>query len=361
MKLYIINLATLGFYGSKKIDLSMTELYKLQSIIQNPENHILVNSAMEFWDSNIINAALTMLGIQPDQTNVSLLVEECKLHHPNDEPINFKNIHYYNDNLMKTANSRETFNTNINLTLNKFLFIVGKSYKRHRIGLLHKLYERGLLAKSEWSFRVSEPELTRSLLSEVNDDEYQVFISNVTKDLDIPSNEPIFRPDVCGWPTESWLYSDTSFTLLSETHCDPEYLTFITEKTWRAIANKHLFVTASYINNIEFLENLGFDTFQYALRHKKEAFTLDKSVDEIISMTVDNVEHLLSNLPTHESRIIESIENNCRALENRIDHFRGIIDVAIEPYIIKPYYYTTDTFYVIEGTAAEKAIKKLWC
>lgn len=361
MKLYIINLATLGFYGSKKIDLSMTELYKLQSIIQNPENHILVNSAMEFWDSNIINAALTMLGIQPDQTNVSLLVEECKLHHPNDKPINFQRIFYYNDNMMKTVNSSEDSNIEVNLDTNKFLFIVGKSHKRHRIGLLYKLYERGLLRHSEWSFRISNPEMTRNLLPELNDSDYDKFIHEVLRDLDIPSDEPIYKPDLYGWPTESWLYRDTSFTLLSETHCTPKYLNFITEKTWRAIANRHMFVSASYINNIEFLESIGIDTFQYMLLHKKDSFTLDKDVDAIINMTAENVEYLLDNMHKEKDRIAESIENNIVALDKRAGHFRSIIDPCIEPYIIKPYYFTNEAYYIVEGLDAETAIKKLWC
>lgn len=364
MKLYIINLATLGFPGAKNIDLSAIELYKLQQIIKDKNNYILLHATMEFWDSRLINAVLTMLGVQPNQENIRLLVEECKMLNPFDDPINFDYICYYNDNMLKNDTTGAVNNTEVNLNCNKFLYIVGKSYKRHRISLLYKLHQKGLLDYCNWSFRISKPEETRKLLSEIDDNEYDKFINAVTKDLDIPSSTKIYQPEhssIYGWPTEEWLYKDTSFTLLSETHCDPKYVCFITEKTWRAIANKHVFVTASYINNYELLESIGIDTFQYALLHKKEKFTLDKDVDAIVDMTIENVEYLLSNIDKFKEQLTQSIENNLIALNNRISHFRNIVDPCIEPYILKPYYYKKETLDIVEGEDAEKAIKKLWC
>ena len=361
MNLYIINLATLGFYETKKIDLSIFDLVELQRIIKNPNNRILLHAVMEFWDSDMINACLTMLGVTRTQPNVRLLVEECKKHHPFDKPINFDNILYYNACLMQNETVNLKNNSKITIDKDNFLYIVGKSYKRHRIGLLYNLHRRGLLDQCEWSFRLAEPELTRECLNDIPDEEYDSFITSVTRDLDIPTNEPIYHHTRHGWPAQTWLYENTCFTLLSETHCSPQYLAFITEKTWRAISNRHVFVSASYVNNFDLLESIGIDTFQYAMKHKKEEFTIDKRTDDIINMTVENVEHLLENKHLYRNQLVESVTNNVAALNARVTYFREIIDPCIEPLIIQPYFYKENTVDLITGQDAENAIKKLWC
>lgn len=361
MKLYIINLATFGFYDTKKIDLSIVELIKLQNIIKDTNNHILLHAVMEYWDPQMINAAITMLGIEYDQPNVRLLVEEALK--PRNS-INFKNIFYYNDNLMKHVVANNDSNEIIDLNTNKFLYIVGKSHKRHRISLLYKLYKSGLLKFAKWSFRIDHPELTRDCINDIDDSEYQSFIENTIQDLDIDKNDPIFKPDNNGMlshPVDIDLYKNTSFSLISETHCSTKFTSFITEKTWRAILNNHIFVIPSYVTNLELLEDIGIDTFQYALKHKKEEFTLDKTVDEIVDMTVENVRYLLQSIGVYEERLIASIKQNKIMLLKRIEHFRNIIDPSIEPYILKPYFYKKETIDLIEGSDAEKAIKKLWC
>lgn len=358
MKLYVIDLPNaFGYYGNKKIN--DRELEQLREIIHDQNNYVLLVAIMEFWHSALINSALEALCIHHNQTNVVLLVEECKYYNTADMPINFTNVRYYNNTLIQNHSLANDDNNIVDLDTNKFLFIVGKSYKEHRIKLLYKLYTSQLLNYCDWSFRLSNPDITRSLIQNISDEEYDTFVNRVTHELDDFSS--MFGKSSSGIVAEKELYRKTSFSLLSETHCSIQYSKFITEKTWRAISNRHLFVHISYVDNINFLEELGFDTFQYIMPNKKEQYTADKSIDELVEFTTENITFVLENINRYKNEVVSSITHNYHILQDRVSHFRDIIDLSIEPIVAKPYFLKGNAVDLIEGSDAEKAIKKLWC
>lgn len=327
------------------------EIDRIKTIISNG-SPTLMTAIMESIQADIISELVAELVDEPNRNNVTIVLEEDIENMNLRNFSNLCNAKFYNHGLMKIYIDQEMNGRNevINLRTNKFLYLMGKPYKEHRIGILHELFksnlmqycEHSFLYKSEWDCMI------KNALPDMSELEYRSFIESTAKTLDsiniFTSDEMYFYP---GFPTDKSLYANTSFSVISETHCNPnDWGRFTTEKTWRPIGNSHAFVMIAYKDTFDYLEDLGIDTFQYLLKYTKEDMHHNNSVQELNRMTKENIMYFLNNMPRYESRIVDSIKNNYRVYEDRAKHFRTIIDKSIESVATIPYY-VADTVSVI--------------
>lgn len=175
----------------------------------------------------------------------------------------------------------------------KILFLMGKYQKSHRLKLLYKLYKQHLLNddKCVWScikldIDSARPHLPRAL----SDSEIDDFLEMCYKLPD--SADIIYQADGCthygGFPFDENLYKTTNISLISETKFYGKEV-FITEKTYRAIANYHPFVIASTQGHNKTLQEMGFYTFDEFMTNP----TYDNlpSGDLKLSAIVENVKN----------------------------------------------------------------------
>ena len=142
---------------------------------------------------------------------------------------------------------------------------MGKAHKPHRIGLLYKLHQQGLLNDSKciWScLKLDIDSIKEFLPDDVNNTEFDEFLSLYHRTAD--RLEIVIKPDGSpgykgGFPFDETLYSKTNISLVSETRLFGT--PFITEKTYRTIINHHPFVVAGPPEQNKELEAQGFLTF----------------------------------------------------------------------------------------------------
>lgn len=326
------------------IDLSKVEhetpsnIENLKKIVSISTNKIVGFAVSEHWYSNSLNRALTLLGIDNSNNNVILLIDRLTLDDPNCV-INFDKVVNYDQNLVKTAyyEDLQPTNTTINLNTTRFLYLMGKPYKKHRIGVLYELYKKNLLEHCDYSF-VCGPEIydiTKDQL-DISDSEFADFVQDAVKTLD--PIQPHLSKDCyhyLGFPTDNMLYENTSFSIVSETRCQAESFSwFFTEKIWRTISNRHPFILVGYRDSYDYLKSIGIDTFDYMVRHNSERFV--GSNDNINKLVVENAKYMLGNMNQYSDRIRESVENNYTIYQRLAKTNRmQVTDIHFERYLLR--------------------------
>lgn len=150
---------------------------------------------------------------------------------------------------------------------NKGLFLIGKGEKLHRIGLLKLFYETNNLDKILWSFKSSESSLKimkDNFFKDYTDEHYQDFLKICINDIDSMLDSSCVQEGFpfggIGFPYDVSIYEQTGFSVISETWVNYDHA-FVSEKTWRAVANSHPFVLVGPVNNFNWLNQNGFETF----------------------------------------------------------------------------------------------------
>jgi hypothetical protein len=288
----------------------------IKNLIKNENHRIVLSAVADSHSLKYINYLLELLEVSDNDNRVKLIVDTLSLTGSSEsiKAINFKNIIEYDCSLLRAAYYEDIDGCNIafNADATKLLYLPGKPYKIHRIRPLLYLYHQGLLNDScEWSLSLPESlkPMVYQYVSELNQDEYNVFVSAVIKSLD--NINVTLQPDSYhynGFPIDVSLYSATKCSLISETYFnDPTKAKFITEKTWRTISNKHPFVLIGQKEMYDYLESLGIDTFQYAVKHKKDSLVGDD--ETIIKKCMENIIYMLHSYPESEKLLASTISN----------------------------------------------------
>jgi hypothetical protein len=227
---------------------------------------------------------------------------------------------------------------------NKFLFLTGKAHKYHRIGLLRKFIDTGLIKSAEWSlFYFTENKLinerTRQLLPDLGDDEFDEFMRTWSRNpdnIDVATTLNTKAPgfEYCGIPYDVRLYRDTDFSVISETTFKNSTIDrnfeninnpWITEKIWIPILNKHPFIIAGDVDILHKLEQLGFDTFREFLKIPD----YDKITDPDIRLdaVVQNTAYFLQNLNKNKQLINQLTIKNSRCFDKMAtENSKKIVD-----------------------------------
>lgn len=208
------------------------------------------------------------------------------------------------------ACAQQQVNTSWKFKNKKILFLMGKAYRTHRIGLLYQMYKHGLLneERSTWSCQKLDFDLSREFLPRtLTDDDVKKFLNVCYREAD--SASIVIRDNGIthygGFPFDENLYKTTNVSLISETLFSGP--AFVTEKTYRAIVNHHPFVVASACGQNNELQQQGFFTFDEFMTHPQYNSSTKRvqSLDEII----ENIKNFDPVGPDIE-RINTMIEHN---------------------------------------------------
>lgn len=117
---------------------------------------------------------------------------------------------------------------------------------------------------------------------------------------------------------EDYLYQETSISLVTETYADNRPGTFITEKSWKPIANMHLPIWIAQKNIVQSFREMNFDVFDDIIDQSYD--TIDNSVERwtraVISLNklltrLENTSEydkrkLLYRLEKNQSRLLDA-------------------------------------------------------
>ena len=113
-----------------------------------------------------------------------------------------------------------------------------------------------------------------------------------------------------GWSGNCYVYNNTSLSYVVETWMDDTM--FLTEKTYRAIVNRHPFVLAGPVKSLEYLHSLGFKTFHEFIDESYDSIMDwgDNGIAEKIEKTVVESERFLKVIPKNYKKIEEIVDFN---------------------------------------------------
>jgi hypothetical protein len=161
----------------------------------------------------------------------------------------------------------------------KFLFLCNKLDKSNRILPLINFEKYNLLNEKNciWSLH-DQSFCFENIFSVIEDhsinftrSELELFLTKYQKNPDQIS--PLIRNNTIhydGIPFDHSLYKASSLSVVSESQTHPLYI-WITEKTWRAIVNKHPFIIAGQPRTLEYLKRYGFKTFENYLPYEYDS------------------------------------------------------------------------------------------
>jgi hypothetical protein len=212
------------------------------------------------------------------------------------------------------VNDKHPTNPSWNSNSNKALFLTGKPNKVHRAGLLSKFYENNLMNTLEWSLFVNDymtQEIKQTILSHYTQDKFENFIKTCTRNPD--NINLMMQTTSChygGFPYDVNLYSNTCLSIISETWWHNDFNPWITEKTWKAIANKHPFIVAGDFGHLDKMESLGFKTFKNFMLHPEYNSDTSRTESDRLNLIVENHKHFLNHVKENVSDINYCIEFN---------------------------------------------------
>lgn len=215
-----------------------------------------------------------------------------------------------------------------NSRASKFLYLAGQPYRVNRLPLLYKLHEKNLLNHQHcvWSLHedrslkseillvelISEfPELSRKTIisfiekyknhadqarATVTQDKQHFLISNPSK-YDVK------------------IYSQTKFSVVTESSFSSTLFPFITEKIWKAILNYHPFIVAGDTGYCDRLNKMSFVTYDGFLKHADYDSVNDNL--ERLNLVVENVEYWCNRIDNYKNELQQITDYNHNQLVKR--------------------------------------------
>lgn len=222
-----------------------------------------------------------------------------------------------------------------NQSSDKYLFLTGKPAKYNRTRLLWKLARANLLKENSiWSSYLSiENSLefinSRILVPELSLTQFKEFAQEYKNNPD--QLRYIHTPESgYTWLNQNYqlhnvnLYTNTRFSIVSETFFNTTKRPWITEKTWYPIMNRHPFIMAGDTCTLDKLSKLGFVTFEEFMLHTDYDTVEDPDLrlDHIVENTKDFLtkKHLdLTPLLDHNRKIFDNLyDRNIQKIQDFI-------------------------------------------
>jgi hypothetical protein len=217
-------------------------------------------------------------------------------------------LRYYN----QTVNAKNNF-------FSKFLCLNGRP-DWHRYYTLQRLVDKNLYNKGYVSFLNRYNNLYNqyefhNFLKVYNGspDFVKDIFNNKTLLILDKTNEEIHKNDRSH---SSYIYDDTSISLVTETYPDAERGLFITEKSYKPIANCHFQIWISQPGMVEFFRQSGYDMFDDIIdnsydtvsndieRFEKALVSLEKFLINCNSFTVDKKQELQDRLTKNQTKYL---------------------------------------------------------
>jgi len=195
----------------------------------------------------------------------------------------------------------------------QFLFLTGRPERSNRIRLFVKLLSKNLIKNSKYSL------FAPTDIKKV----YQYASHKSTKWLENLFAQYATSPDkvktqhgaYLGVPYNVNLYSDTAFSIISESLMNNDMQPWLTEKTWRCIVNRHPFIMAGNPGSLKLLNQMGFMTWQYQLPHSNYDNIID--VEQRLDAVVENTIYWQKNIGKCAEYIKQSVDHNFEVLGNK--------------------------------------------
>jgi hypothetical protein len=236
--------------------------------------------------------------------------------------------------LYDTDRLGQTLNTEWHSENKKFLFLMGKALKPHRIGLLYRLYKQKLLNsdRSIWSFfgGISADDCQGLVPRDATVDELVTLINNYQQNPDqinrVNNNYP-------GYPFDSGMYKNTNLSVVSETHYHGN--PWNSEKMYRPILNHHPFLIAGAVNHTQYLKDMGFETFdQYFV---VPAYSAVADLDSRLDAIVENIK-LFDPSAEQIEQIHRATQKNFQRLHELANHYIDVLDCMLLGYGISKHW-----------------------
>ena len=215
---------------------------------------------------------------------------------------------------IKLANNN--FDELQNFVKHDFLFLNAKIHKINRLNLALRLNNHNLLKHGIWSLNTSHK--VQDLYSKISHlttkYSFEQFYSKIPHSPD--NIEYDGEADhYLGYPFDHTLYEKTKYSIISETHVDNNDAFMITEKTARAIINRHPFVMASTPRFLEKLKARGYETFNSLW---SEEYDKEYDDEKRMQMVADTVKYIYNN-PIDWVRAYTISKQNYSRLQRRYD------------------------------------------
>lgn len=217
-----------------------------------------------------------------------------------------------------------------NTNAKQFLFLGGIPSRTNRIVLLSKFYDAGIINDQVWSFFPPwvdhDKAWCRQALPNYSDEQYEQFLKDCTNSVDEMYHEAkdysklqgteIFNSKIYTHPwvqdpsyIDPTVFNTTMFSVISEGNAyhPANDFKFITEKTWRAVINRHPFIIAGYTEQTEYARQRGLRTFN-------QYFAI-KDYD-----TITDEHARLDAIVTNTKYFLENFKDNARSIQDDIDH-----------------------------------------
>ena len=194
-------------------------------------------------------------------------------------------------------------------------FLIAKLYKKSRAHMLNALFESNLRHNTLLGILGNSKHL---------DDEFKTnrkFVKFVNRNRGSLDNVPTQvardeggHPDLLtsqGWSNNCDIYDKSAVSIICETH-ETNDSTFVTEKTYRSILNRHPFVIRAAFPILKHLQALGFKTFSDFI---DESYDESSEISlEYSNLLVERAEQLLSAVKQHPEKIQAVVDHNYNML-----------------------------------------------
>lgn len=208
------------------------------------------------------------------------------------------NITYYYSSFFQTWYNTGTNQTFDNIPNNKFSSL--NSIPRiHRIIFINELLRQGMLDKVMLSFLYNLQDHHKSYVdtnyfledAATHKFQYEFFKEHISHLCPILiADDPEYRKYVQDYGISSPAYSKTALNIITETTSDQQ---FFTEKTWKPMYAKQLFLMISSVGSIERLRSFGFDTYDDIIDH---SYDKEPNLEKRIQMVVAEMKRLENDI-----------------------------------------------------------------
>jgi hypothetical protein len=223
--------------------------------------------------------------------------------------VNFLAVTCYAHTLLSPT---QKVNSKWNHKSSKGLYLPGKPDRPHRIKLLAMLWEKNLLNKLDYSFFITKSEeesVYRQNLLAYDREKFDSFLRETLRSLDVIAG-PEDSFNCTGYPFDHMLYSDTLFSVISESDFrgGTDWRSKLTEKTYRTIVNKHPFICAWFPGMVNHIEKMGFKSFKEYLYYPN--YNDEQDLVRRLKQITKNIETFDTQITPHIDRIQDDVEFN---------------------------------------------------
>ena len=189
----------------------------------------------------------------------------------------------------------------------KCLMMFGKMSRQYRCEVFKSLADNNLLTEDQvlWSlqFKHHSSFVQQKMMDNID---YQKYLS-YERSIDDEQYTKYGNAGLLGYPYDDRFYNETSMSVIFETYAEHGNQTFdyLTEKTWRAVSNKHPFLLLTSNSLMSHLENLGFHTFTDCYMPPGKDYHLN---------------YVLEHFPDLYTKFRSYVLNNTQAVKTKVEH-----------------------------------------